>query len=207
MDETPKPLISVPDVMDESGEVRLIARMLSDLASLNQDARERVLQTVSTYFGFSSRPTSAFAVRSTGNVSNPQPGPSSVPSFSEDRSMSPKQFLMEKQPRTDVERVACLAYYLTHYLNTPYFKTLEISRLNTEAAQVKFSNATVAVDNATKQNYLVQATKGNKQLSAFGEQFVQALPDRERAKMVMAGARRPRRKNRREVEIEQTQEE
>ena len=35
--------------------------------------------------------------------------------------MSPKDFLMEKAPNTDVERIACLAYYLTHYRSTPHF--------------------------------------------------------------------------------------
>ena len=61
--------------------------------------------------------------------------------------MSPKEFLLEKQPRTDVERIACLAFYLTHYRDTPHFKTLELSKLNTEAAQQKFANAA----NATEQ--------------------------------------------------------
>ncbi|HXM22491.1 MAG TPA: hypothetical protein VN948_14640 [Terriglobales bacterium] len=103
--------------------------------------------------------------------------------------------MLEKQPRTDVEKVACLAYYLTHYRETPFFKTLDISKLNTEAAQTKFANPTVAVDNAGKQNYLVPASKGNKQLSALGEQFVQALPDRDKARAIMANAR-PRRKSR-----------
>jgi len=103
--------------------------------------------------------------------------------------------MLEKQPRTDVEKVACLAYYLTHYRDTPYFKTLDISKLNTEAAQTKFANPTVAVDNAGKTNYLVPATKGNKQLSALGEQFVQALPDREKARAIMVNVR-PRRKSR-----------
>jgi len=92
-----------------------------------------------------------------------------------------------------VEKVACLAYYLTHYRDTPYFKTLDISKLNTEAAQVKFSNAAVAVENATRLRYLVPATKGNKQLSSLGEQFVLALPDRDKAKEVMNVAR-PRRR-------------
>ncbi len=101
--------------------------------------------------------------------------------------------MLDKQPRTDVEKVACLGYYLTHYRGTEHFKTLDISKLNTEAAQVKFANATVAVDNATKQNYLVPASKGSKQLSALGEQFVLALPDREKARIIMASAR-PRRR-------------
>jgi hypothetical protein len=96
-----------------------------------------------------------------------------------------------------VEKVACLAYYLTHYRDTPHFKTLDISKLNTEAALIKLSNPAVSVDNATKMRYLVPATKGNKQLSAIGEQFVLALPDRERAKDVMSQAR-PRRRRLRE---------
>jgi hypothetical protein len=107
--------------------------------------------------------------------------------------VSPKDFLLDKKPRTDVERVACLAYFLTHYRDTPFFKTIDISKLNTEAAQPKFSNAAKAVDNATNSRYLVPGAKGNKQLSATGELFVQALPDRESAKSAMI-SQRPRRR-------------
>jgi hypothetical protein len=116
--------------------------------------------------------------------------------FSEEKIVSPKEFLFQKRPQSDVERVAALAYYLTHYKDTPHFKTLDISKLNTEAAQVKFSNPAYAVDNATKQGYVVPATKGNKQLSAAGELFVEALPDREAAKQAMETAR-PKRKSKR----------
>jgi hypothetical protein len=101
--------------------------------------------------------------------------------------------MMQKQPTTDVEKVACLAYYLTHYRDTPHFKTLDVSKLNTEAAQPKFSNAAVAMENATKMNYLVPGTKGNKQLSASGEGFVQKLPDREAAKGAMSAFKSRRR--------------
>ena len=107
---------------------------------------------------------------------------------------------MQKQPLTDVERVASLAYYLTHYRDTPHFKTLDISTLNTEAAQPKFSNAAVAMDNATKMGYLVPATKGSKQLGAAGELFVQKLPDRDAAKAAMANLR-PRRKARKGSQV------
>src|SRR6185437_9470121 len=86
--------------------------------------------------------------------------------FGESPQISAKRFMLDKDPRTDVERIACLAYYLTHYSDTPFFGTLELSRLNTEAAQPKFSNASVAVSNSTQLGYLVQAAKGQKQLSA-----------------------------------------
>ena len=122
--------------------------------------------------------------------------------------MPPKTFMLQKQPVTDVEKVACLAYYLTHYRDTPHFKTLDISTLNTEAAQPKFSNAAVAMENATKMGYLVPATKGNKQLSGAGETSVQKLPDREAAKAAMSVSRprRRARKGRQEAESGQGQE-
>ena len=110
--------------------------------------------------------------------------------------MSPKAFLIEKQPRTDVERMACLAYYLTHYRDTPHFKTLDLSQLNTEAAQPKFANAANTTNNAVKRGYLVQSTKGQRQLGAAGERFVLALPDRDAAKAAMASVRPRRRVNR-----------
>lgn len=97
---------------------------------------------------------------------------------------------MEKAPKTDVERIACLAYYLTHYRSTPHFKTLDISLLNTEAAQPKFSNTAYSANNAVKLGYIVPSSKGQRQLSALGERFVQALPDRNAAKDVLLSLRR-----------------
>lgn len=181
-------MIEEPSEVDEKRrrEVEVLSRILADFQDLDQEARMRVLQYVTAYFALPA-PT---LPRPSTTALDAGPGP-----FSEDRSISPKSFVMQKQPRTDVERVACLAYYLTHYRDTPHFKTLDISKLNTEAAQPKFSNATVAVDNATKTNYLVAATTGNKQLSGPGELFVLKLPDREAAKLAMDAAR-PRRKAR-----------
>jgi hypothetical protein len=109
--------------------------------------------------------------------------------------MSAKEFLYQKQPRTDVERIAALAYYLTHYRDIPQFKTLDLSKLNTEAAQPKFSNAANSANNAVKQGYLVPTSKGQRQLSAAGERFVAALPDREAARLAMS-AGTPRRRRR-----------
>ncbi len=112
------------------------------------------------------------------------------PVFSGHEELSPKEFLKEKNPQTDVERVACLAYYLTHYRDSKYFKTIDISNLNTEAAQRKFSNSTYAADNASRLGYLAPAPqKKHKQISAVGEQYVDALPDRQVAKAIMETTR------------------
>jgi hypothetical protein len=168
-------------------ELEILNKILADLHELEPEGRQRVLQTVSTYYQFSSTTQPRSPV---GIADEAQLGP-----FSEDRSMSVKEFVMQKKPSTAVERVAVLAFYLTHYRDIPHFKTLDISKLNTDAAQPKFTNAAVAVDNATKTGYLVPAPKGNKQLSAAGEVFVQQLPDRDAAKAAMTAAR-PRRKTR-----------
>ena len=104
--------------------------------------------------------------------------------------------MLEKQPRTNVERMACLAFYLTHYEDMQHFKTLDLSKLNTRAAQPKFTNSAWVAKDAVTTGYLAPATKGHRQLSAAGEQFVRALPDREAARAAMAAAR-PMRRNKR----------
>lgn len=174
-------------------DVEALSTIVNILRQLETDVQERVLQSVHTMLNLQ------FQHKTSSRSGDILPPSRSVPGeeFSRDRNLSPKEFLMDKQPRTDVERVACLAYYLTHYLDTPYFKTLDISALNVEAAQPKFSNTSVAVDNARASGYLVPATKGNKQISSAGEKFVQLLPDRDAALEAMRTFR-PRRTNKKQ---------
>jgi hypothetical protein len=167
--------------LDLLGEV--LPEVIAAFKKLDDNGKRKLFRTIGTLFelrsDFSSNGDSSSGV--------------SVGRFSKEHPISPKEFLQKKQPRTDVERVATLAYYLAHYREQQYFKTLDISKLNTEAAQVKFSNPAKAVDNATVLGYLAPASKGNKQISAPGEVFVEALPDRAAAQAAMA-ASRPRRK-------------
>jgi len=173
-------------------DVQILTEILAALGKLEASRQERMLNTVATFLGLPIHSDSRRSTNGLATSNETQQNQESL--FSEDRSISPKQFMFEKQPKTDVERVACLAYYLTHYRGVSHFKTLDISKLNTEAAQVKFANAAVAVENATKRNYLAPASKGMKQLTALGEQYVLALPDRERARSMMETAR-PRRRS------------
>lgn len=176
-----------------SSEFRALQTLVTVLQPLSSEARRRVLQAAATFLRIDRVPTG----HSVDSTSSNQPmAPSSHRPFSEAGTMSPKEFLLEKQPRTDVERIACLAFYLTHYRDTPHFKTLELSKLNTEAAQQKFANAANATNNAVKMGYLVPSSKGQRQLGAAGEQFVRALPDRDAARAAMARLR-PRRITRR----------
>jgi len=175
-----------PDV-DAVDELGAFQNLVNTLKPFDNDKKKKLLEMVFKFFELEITSNSVSNITSFGK--NPLIEKSYDSEFSKDRSLSPKEFLFEKDPKTDVERVACLAYYLTHYLNTPHFKTIDISKLNTEAAQLKFSNPAFAVDNATKAGYLVPAIKNQKQLSANGEIFVQALPDRDAAKEAMKGFR------------------
>lgn len=174
---------------DKLSEV--LPEVIESFRKIDPESRKRLLSTIATFFDIKADQGEAI------------PAPSGArTSYSEDRSLSPKEFLRQKQPRTDMERVACLAYYLTHYRDTPHFKTLDISKLNTEAAQTKFANAANSVNNAASHGYLTASTKGNKQLTLAGESFVDALPDREAAREAMANAR-PRRRRRQAATVKE----
>jgi hypothetical protein len=162
-------------------DLEVFSTIANALEGLDPEDQCRTLEAIITLLKI---PFPSTKIQSNKTVDNSQKS-ELLGHFSENRSMSPKEFVREKSPQKDTDRIACLAYYLTHYKDTPHFKTLDLSTLNTEAAQPKFSNAAVAVDNATKAGLLVPAVKGKKQLSAAGELFVQALPDRDQAKKVL----------------------
>lgn len=97
----------------------------------------------------------------------------------------PKTFLRTKNPQSDLQRIACLGYYLTYRRDTPAFKAGNLTKMNTEARGLSF-NIHRAVDNASRPQagYLSAVGKGKKQLTGFGEEVVEALPDQAAVKFV-----------------------
>ena len=91
---------------------------------------------------------------------------------------TPKGFLASKQPSTDIERITILAYFLDHFRETHTFKTIELTKLNTEAAGRKIANPKYAARNAVTQGFLTGAGGGKKQITARGELLVDKLPNR-----------------------------
>lgn len=158
----------------------ILDKVIEVLLPLAPSGRLRVYRTVGTFFGFED-----LSPRIDRNTDGRVPSNiSREPQFSSPEEPTPKEFLLQKKPNTNVERVACLAYYLAHYRGTQKFKTVEMNKLNTEAAQTKLSNPSYTVLNAIRAGYLAEAGRGMKQLSAQGEQYVEALPDRDAAKAV-----------------------
>lgn len=190
MTDTEKEIIpSDPPSVSLPTEAAVLQRIISELSPLSQDARQRLVNTACTFFGLSGLAATAEVTVQRSPARLTASDRSASFQFSEVEAPSVKQFIHEKGPVTDVERVGCLAYYLSHYRATPHFKTKDITALNTESAHRPFSNTAVAVENATKAGYLVPSIKGSKQISAAGERFVEALPDREAAKEMMERVR------------------
>lgn len=156
-------------------EVEALGAVLEALRELTEPQREWVVSSAIANLGGTAVPA---------GVTSPRPSAATV----EPRTGSPKDFLRAKNPRTDVQRIACLAYYLTHNRGQAHFKTKDITDLNTEAAAPKLSNPSFAVNNAAKQShYLAPAGSGKKQITALGEDAVNALPDQDAVRALGTG--------------------
>lgn len=179
-------------------ELSALAVVLGALEPLDGDKRLFVLRTATDRLGIDSL---MVATRGTGSAQAGAPGTGGTGSqvaTTELAGTTPKEFMRSKQPLTDVQRIACLAYHLTHARGTEQFKTADLTKLNTEAAGGKFSNAAVAVMNATgSSGFLAPAGGGKKQITALGEEVVAALPNQEQVKAVVGAAKNARRRRKR----------
>lgn len=170
---------------NKKSEFEIVSKIISLLENIEKERQIHILTTVQTWLKIDDtiKPSpETIEQTSFGDFDSITDSSKKISKFSGRSDLSPKQFMLEKQPKTDVERMACLAYYLTHFRDTPHFKTNDLSKLNTEAAQRKFSNAAVTAKNAVQARFFVPAPKkGHRQLSAEGEQIIAALPNREAA--------------------------
>jgi len=156
-----------------SGVMESLSADLEAVSELEQTDQTWVLQTAASRLGVTG-PTGGPDQR--GGTGAPIP---SQGQGNQRGQQTPRQFLRSKSPTTDVQRAVCLAYYLTHFRNQPHFKALDLGGLHTEAAGPAM-NLSRAANNATNQNrYLAAAGSGNKQITALGEDVVDALPDQD----------------------------
>ena len=117
---------------------------------------------------------------------------------------TPREFMAAKRPSSDQDKVTCLAYYLHKFRNQLEFKPKELADINIEAGQRKLSNVSQSVGNASRPGLLVSASGGNWQISPLGENYVEALPDMEAARAVLAGHKSGRAKSRRKKAAKRT---
>jgi len=170
------------------------------LEPLEPDERDRAIRWIATTLGVSDAVPAAGGGGgsggggSGGGGSGGGGGPSTEHAGIDGK--TPKAFMAEKKPTTDVERFACLGYYLTNARKQPQFKTRDISTLATEAAQPKMSNASQVGKDAVRANFLAGAGGGKRQMTDLGERVVEALPDQEAVKRVRAEVPKRRKRTR-----------
>lgn len=181
---------------EELSEFKAMEIMCAALQALEPSARNRAAQWLLGALGTpeglssSSASTSEHKHSNDGGISGAQVIPSAPAAPTIQNSISPpeltpKEFISQKNPQSVVERISCLAFYLTHHRGTPVFGGQEIEALNTEAACTTINRAR-DLDNASRAGYLVPAGNGKKQISSRGEEIVKALPNREAVKSAQA---------------------
>lgn len=164
-------------------ELAAMQASYSALAPLEASARQRAVTWLIESLGLADAHTAAAL---TGRQDLGATNLNAQASRADEVIPSPREFIGQKRPQSQAERITCLAYYLTHYRNTNHFKTPDISSLNTEAAGQKFGNISRDIDNADRHGgYIVSAGKGAKQLTSRGEAVVNALPSREEVKQAL----------------------
>lgn len=172
-------------------DVVALGAVVDAIGQLDEPQKLWVLQTAASRFSLKIETSLGGGTSPGGTGSPPAAGTTQTPGGGK---LPLKDFMRAKDPQTDVQKVTCLAYYLTKFRDTTRFKTKDFIKLNTEAAWPNFSNPTVAVNNARKDKYLTPAGRGDKQLTNRGEALVEALPNQEKVKSLMS--RSPSRKKR-----------
>jgi hypothetical protein len=127
---------------------------------------------------------------------SPEPEPAG--SGTVDKSVNtgdPKAFLLSKKPKNNAQVLAVLGFLLAQE-GTETYKAPDLEEMNTRAAGQRIANINRDLDNATRgSGYFAAAAEGRKQLTAFGEQVVKALPDQEAVAELTKDLRRPRRRS------------
>lgn len=171
--ETLEEMFKEPDAIKE---------VLRALAPLKAAQQIRVIN-----FVLATLQPAAPAVKAAGGVR--------IPIHNTQIDVDAKTFLAQKKPTNDSERIACLAYYLVHARAQAKFVNLDITTLNTDAAQRGFGNPAASIKNAIDQSgYLAAGGDGSRQITARGEAVVEALPDREAVRRAQEEHPGPRRR-------------
>jgi hypothetical protein len=167
------------------------------LVPLDEVKRAFVLKTVAELLGTSS-PLSSTPKTPSQPQQTPAPAPLlglNATSVGTANKPTAKDFLKEKKPATDTQQIVCLAYYLTHFMDQPKFKTKDLTKLNSDAGGGRLSNPSMTVSNADRQSRLLSpAGSGRKQITARGEELVNSLPNQEAAKTILRALRKYRKR-------------
>lgn len=147
------------------------------LHGLSSDDRKKVISATVALFGDAAPNTNHQA----GSPTNERTGL--------DEASTPKVFFDQKEPRTKGEELATAARYLELQKGTDLFNKEDLKTVFSTARR-NFDSANFLADmsNAIHQAkfFTKGGPKGLYQLSYFGRKFIDALPDRQKAKQAKA---------------------
>lgn len=146
--------------------------ILQQLHPLSPEERNRLLDAISAYFG--RLEPNQIAPRS---MYVPAPSRTNSVPFSVVRDISLRDFLLQKKPRTGVERVVCMAYYLLRHRNQQSFTNSDLLKMNSGVLNAGASLPR-RVSDAVKAGLLIQVTATEKKLTAKGEALALSMPKR-----------------------------
>lgn len=170
----------LPPMADAIKELEAMKTALAALEDLDPEGRARALNWLASALNVNLKTTK------TGTAEEEDPGNGGGGHAGVDPTVDdPKAFLANKNPETDIERIACLAYYLSKHNDQRTFSTKDLTELNLSAAGRQIGNPSqAAADAVRKRGFLAAAGGGRRQITRVGEEVVEALPDREKVKAV-----------------------
>jgi hypothetical protein len=190
-------------------ELEALSAVLEALDGLEPAEQEFVMNTASGRLGIKAAPARPNAGGSGGESGNSGSAGERGGSRTQGQPQNAKQFLKEKKPDSDIQRIAVLAYYLNNYGEKEAFDAKDLVKLNTDAGGVKIGNPSRAMDNATRgAGFLTNLPGRKKKISAHGEEVVDALPDQNEVKRLQKehkGARRRTKATRKRATRKSTQ--
>ncbi len=176
------------DNLQLSAKLKAIEVIVKELQKLNENDRSDVVSFALKQVGLSS----------SSIPSSPQSDQISASEGSgPDLNKSMADFVKDKNPKNEYQRVAVIAYYREYKQGKKEFKNAEMSQANTsEARQPKISNITDVVTKARdRYKFLTKGTgKAAHQLSTHGADVVNALPDQVAVKTLIANTKTRKRK-------------
>ena len=162
------------------------------LQDLEAEERTKVLTSVAHLFG--DPPTLGSPGSTSTQASTPQPKPNFG---SQSASGTPQQYFVSKDPKNKGEMLAVAAKYLEDHGSGHLHTREDFEKFFTDARQ-NFDRKNFARDmkNARNQAHLFNkgTTGGQHQLSYFGQQYVDLLPDREALKKLQRPGRKAAKK-------------
>jgi hypothetical protein len=160
--------------MEDSKHISALTQILEILQRLSPERRRQVLEAVVAFHSEASRVSSDPLALPVEVV----PGKTAQVPFSERRDITVNEFLLQKQPKTGMEKAVCLAFYLKHYVGLPKFKPSDITRLNAEVSGGSVAELSRRIYDATSKRYLTKFSDGRREITSRGEIFVLSLPEK-----------------------------